>query len=65
VQIREVGVLRASAKTSGVAVKTRQRTEIAHYTQADLDAVATQLNGRPRQTVGWKTPSQALDAALR
>jgi IS30 family transposase len=42
-----------------------KRTEIAHYTQADLDAVAAQLNGRPRQTLGWRTPSQALDAALR
>jgi IS30 family transposase len=42
-----------------------KRTEIAHYTQADLDAVAAQLNGRPRQTLGWKTPSQALDAALQ
>ncbi len=42
-----------------------KRTEIAHYTQADLDAVAAELNGRPRQTLGWKTPSQALDEALR
>ena len=33
--------------------------------QADLDAVAAELNGRPRQTLGWKTPSQALDEALR
>jgi IS30 family transposase len=42
-----------------------KRTEIAHYSQADLDAVAAELNGRPRQTLGWKTPSQALDEALR
>jgi IS30 family transposase len=42
-----------------------KRTEIAHYTQAELDAVAAQLNGRPRQTLGFKTPSQALDAALQ
>jgi IS30 family transposase len=42
-----------------------KRTEIAHYTQAELDAVAAQLNGRPRQTLGFKTPSQALDEALR
>jgi transposase, IS30 family len=42
-----------------------KRSEIAHYTQADLDAVAAELNGRPRQTLGWMTPSQALDAALR
>ena len=31
----------------------------------DLDAVAAELNGRPRQTLGWKTPSQALDEALQ
>ena len=42
-----------------------KRTEIEHYTQADLDGVAAELNGRPRQTLGWKTPSQALDEALR
>jgi IS30 family transposase len=37
----------------------------AHYTQAELDAVAHKLNGRPRQALGWKTPSQALDEVLR
>ena len=42
-----------------------KRSEISHYTQADLDAVAAELNGRPRHTLGWKTPSQALDEALR
>jgi IS30 family transposase len=42
-----------------------KRTEIAHYTQAELDAVAAELNGRPRQTLGFKTPSQALDEVLR
>jgi IS30 family transposase len=42
-----------------------KRSEIAHFTQADLDAVAAELNGRPRQTLGWKTPSEALDEALR
>jgi IS30 family transposase len=29
-----------------------KRSEIAHYTQADLYAVASELNGRPRQTLG-------------
>ena len=42
-----------------------KRTEIAHYTQTDLDDVAAELNGRPRQTLGWRSPSQALDEALR
>jgi transposase, IS30 family len=38
---------------------------MARYTQGDLDDVADRLNGRPRQTLGWKTPSQALEQALR
>jgi IS30 family transposase len=42
-----------------------KRTEIAHFTQAELDDVAAELNGRPRQTLGWKSPSQALDEVMR
>ena len=42
-----------------------KRTEISHSTQAELDAVAAELNGRPRQTIGFKTPSHALDEAMR
>jgi IS30 family transposase len=34
-------------------------------TQADFDAIADQLNRRPRQTLGFKTPSQALAEVLR
>jgi IS30 family transposase len=41
-----------------------KRTSLRRYTQADLDAVADQLNGRPRQTLGWKTPSEALNNVL-
>jgi IS30 family transposase len=42
-----------------------KRSEIALYPQADLDKVAAELNDRPRQTLGWRSPSQALDDALR
>jgi IS30 family transposase len=35
------------------------------YSQADLDDIAIELNGRPRQTLGFKTPSEALNEALR
>jgi len=34
-------------------------------TQADFDAIADELNGRPRQTLGFKTPSQVLAEVLR
>jgi IS30 family transposase len=34
-------------------------------TQAHFDAIAQELNERPRQTLGFKTPSQALAEVLR
>jgi len=42
-----------------------RRTDFRAVTQGDLDQVAAELNGRPRQTLEWKTPCQALDEALR
>ena len=42
-----------------------RRLDFRTLTQADLDAIADQLNGRPRQTLGFKTPSQALAEVLR
>jgi hypothetical protein len=42
-----------------------KRSDLRAHTQADLDAVAAELNKRPRQTLGWLSPSQALDEALR
>jgi IS30 family transposase len=42
-----------------------KRSDLRAHTQADLDAVAAELNNRPRQTLGWLSPSEALDEALR
>jgi transposase, IS30 family len=39
-------------------------TSLAGHTRADLDAVALELNDRPRQTLGWRSPAQALQALL-
>jgi len=39
-------------------------TNLAVHSREHLDAAAAQLNARPRKTLGWKTPAQALDEAL-
>lgn len=42
-----------------------RRLDFRTLTQADLDAIAQELNDRPRQTLNFKTPSQALAEVLR
>jgi IS30 family transposase len=39
-------------------------TDLAKHTAADLEAVAAALNSRPRKTLGWKTPAEALNEHL-
>lgn len=39
-------------------------TDIGRYTRHDLDAVAAALNSRPRKTLDWKTPAEALNELL-
>ncbi len=39
-------------------------TDLARHSQQDLAAVALALNTRPRKTLGWKTPAEALDEYL-
>ncbi len=36
------------------------RTDFTKIDQAQLDVVADELNSRPRQTLGWATPSEKM-----
>ena len=40
-------------------------TDLARWDLVELDAIAHTLNTRPRKTLGWKTPAEALDQRLR
>src|ERR1700722_8750027 len=39
-------------------------SDLSQATQRELDAIARSLNTRPRQTLGWMTPSQAFAEAV-
>jgi transposase, IS30 family len=39
-------------------------TDLSVHSAEHLAAVAAELNSRPRKTLGWKTPAQALDEFL-
>ena len=39
-------------------------TDISRYSEYELDAVADTLNSRPRKTLDWRTPAEALTKLL-
>jgi IS30 family transposase len=40
-------------------------TDLTRFSQAELDTVAAELNGRPRQTLDWMKPCEVLANLLR
>lgn len=41
-----------------------KRADLSVYSQRKLNAIAAQLNGRPRETLGWQSPAEALQACV-
>ena len=40
-------------------------TDLSAHSAAALAAVAATLNGRPRKTLGWRTPAEVFDELLK
>jgi IS30 family transposase len=40
-------------------------TDLSRWTAEEIEAVAATLNSRPRKTLSWKTPAEALDDYLQ
>ena len=40
-------------------------TDLSRWTAEEIKAIATTLNSRPRKSLGWKTPAEALNDHLR
>jgi IS30 family transposase len=52
--------------TNGLLRQYLPRTvDLRRFSQADLDRIAAELNGRPRQLLGFQTPSHVFEEALR
>lgn len=39
-------------------------TDLSRWTAQDIEAIAHAFNTRPRKTLGWKTPAEALEEQL-
>ena len=48
----------------GCCASTSRRGPISRRSQAEFDKVAAELNGRPRQTLGWMNPAEKMAGLL-
>ncbi len=56
----------SNENTNGLVRQYLPRTaDLRRFSQADLDRIAAELNGRPRQLLGFQTPSRVFAEALR
>lgn len=58
-----MGPAKTGVRLMGVTSLLRQylpkRTNLAAYSQAELNKIVDRLNNRPRKVLGWLTPAEA------
>jgi IS30 family transposase len=55
----------SNENTNGLLRKYLAKSaDLQQFDQEQLDTIATDLNGRPRHTLGWKTPSEIFAEAV-
>jgi IS30 family transposase len=42
----------------------KKGTDLSIHSVDEISAVAAALNARPRKTLGWRTPAEALDELM-
>jgi IS30 family transposase len=42
-----------------------RKLDLAARSQVELDQIAAELNGRPRETLEWRMPAEKMEALLR
>lgn len=45
-------------------VNAGENRHLSVHSALELNRIARRLNGRPRETLGWKTPAEKLDEFL-
>jgi IS30 family transposase len=56
----------SNENTNGLLRQYLPRTlDLAQLGQIELDSIAAELNGRPRQTLDWATPAEKMEPLLR
>lgn len=56
---------RTRTPTGSYASTSQTALTWLNFSQVELDHVAAELNGRPRQTLHWSTPAAKMEELLR